>query len=561
MRAALQSINARILLIPLVALVALLVVGFVSIRIIGNVTLVEHEARARAVTEAMTAIVEFYETKAARGEMPLAAAQEAAKEALRAVRYDGSEYVIVRNIDGIILVNGGFPKREGTQSNDNKDANGVYFSREMTKAAEAGGGFSYYLWPKRPNTPPLRKATYSKLTRGWKWVIGSGVYLDDVDAAVWRNAELTLGIVAIVALISFAVALWLGRRITSPLLRLTRSTHRLADGDLSITVPGLGRRDEIGTMAQAVAVLQERAVEAGRLGAEQDRLKATAVEERQNAMRKLADGFESSVKGVVDKMASSASELEASANSMRAAAGTANGETTAAAAAAEQTSANVATVASATEELSSSVQEISRQVAQSSQIATEAVAGTQRANADMTKLADSAKSVGDIVALISGIAGQTNLLALNATIEAARAGEAGKGFAVVASEVKALATQTAKATDEIQAKVAEIQAMTGNAVTALHGVGETVGRMNELTAAVAAAVEQQGAATRGIAGNVQQAAAGTRQVSGNVGTAQRAVAQTGDIATNVLGAAGMLTKEAERLKAEVAQFLAGVRVA
>jgi methyl-accepting chemotaxis protein len=179
----------------------------------------------------------------------------------------------------------------------------------------------------------------------------------------------------------------------------------------------------------------------------------------------------------------------------------------------------------------------------------------------MTALADSAKRVGDIVALISGIADQTNLLALNATIEAARAGEAGKGFAVVASEVKALASQTAKATDEIQAKVGEIQTMTATAVTALDGIDGTVGRMNEITAAVASAVEEQGAATRGIAGNVQQAAAGTRAVSGNVATAQRAVAETGTIATNVLGAAGTLSSEAERLRSEVAEFLANVRAA
>jgi methyl-accepting chemotaxis protein len=561
MRAALHSINGRILLIPLIALAALLVVGMVSIHIIANVTLVEHEARARVVTEAAAKIVEFYEGQAERGEMTTPAAQAAAKDALRAVRYDDNEYIIVRGLDGVILVNGLFKKREGTPSIDNKDSNGTYFGREMIAAAQAGGAFSYYLWPKRPNTPPIRKATYSKLTPGWKWVVGSGVYLDEVDAAVWRNAELTIGIVGAVALVTFAVALWLGRRITRPILDLSGTAHRLADGDLSIAVPALGRRDEIGIMAQAIAVLKERAVEAARLTGEQDRLKATAIDERKSAMRKLADAFESSVKGVVDKMASSAVGLEAAANSMRAAASTANGETTAAAAAAEQTSGNVATVAAATEQLSASVHEISRQVAQSSQIASDAVAGTERANADMTALADSAKRVGDIVALISGIADQTNLLALNATIEAARAGAAGKGFAVVASEVKALASQTAKATDDIQAKVGEIQTMTVTAVTALDGINGTVGRMNQITAAVASAVEEQGAATRGIAGNVQQAAAGTQAVSRNVTTAQRAVAETGTIATNVLGAAGTLSGEAERLRSEVAEFLATVRAA
>jgi methyl-accepting chemotaxis protein len=561
MRAVLHSINGRILLIPIIALAALLVVGLVSIRILANVTLAEHQARARVVTEAATKIVELYEDKAARGEMATAAAQAAAKDALRAVRYDGNEYIIVRDLDGVILVNGLFKKREGTPSMDNKDANGTYFGRDMIEAAKSGGAFTYYLWPKRPNTPPVRKATYSKLSPVWKWVVGSGVYLDDVDAAVWRNTELTIGIVAAVALVTLAVAFWLGRRITGPILKLTGTAHRLADGDLSTAVPALDRRDEIGTLAQAIAVLKARAIEAARLADDQDRVKAMAMNERKTAMRKLAEAFESSVKSVVDKMASSAVGLEAAANSMRAAASTANGETTAAAAAAEQTSTNVATVASATEELTASVHEISRQVAQSSQIASDAVAGTRRANADMTALAESAKRVGDIVALISGIADQTNLLALNATIEAARAGATGKGFAVVASEVKALAAQTAKATDEIQAKVGEIQTMTAAAVTALDGINGTVGRMNEITTAVASAVEEQGTATRGIAGNVQQAAAGTRAVSGNVATAQRAVAETGSIATDVLGAASTLSNEAERLRSEVAEFLASVRAA
>jgi methyl-accepting chemotaxis protein len=556
-----HSINSRILLIPIIALMALIVAGLVSIQTIANVTLQEHQARARAVADASAKIVEYYEGKAARGEMTEQAAQEVAKEALRAIRYDGNEYVIARRVDGLIVVNGLFKNREGTPSLDNKDANGTLFSADMIKTAEAGGGFTYYLWPKTPNMPPVRKATYSQLTKGWKWVVGSGVYLDEVEAATWASALNTAWMIGAMAVLTFALAFWLGRRITRPILKLTDVTHRLAEGDTAATVPEVDRRDEIGTMAQAIAILKDRSAEATRLAADQDRLKADAVLERQAAMHKLADGFEASVKSVVDAMAASATDMKTSANSMSRAAATTSGETSAAAAAAEETSTNVGTVAAATEELSSSIQEISRQIAQSSLIASNAVSEADRANQTMASLENSAKRVGDIVALISGIAEQTNLLALNATIEAARAGEAGKGFAVVASEVKSLATQTAKATEEIQATVAAIQSMTGTAVTAIQGIGGIVARMNEITGAVAAAAEEQGAATSEIAGNIQQAASSAKQVSGSVTTAQGAASETGAIADNVLGAAGRLSVEAERLKSEVTGFLAQVRAA
>ncbi|WP_407177439.1 methyl-accepting chemotaxis protein [Bradyrhizobium sp. STM 3562] len=556
-----RSISSRILLIPIVALLALIVTGLVSIRVIANVTLEEHQARARAVTDAATKIVEAFEAKAARGEMPDEAAKAAAKDVLRAIRYDGNEYVMARRLDGIIEVNGLFKDREGAPSLESKDANGTYFARDMIKAAEAGGGFTYYLWPKMPNTPPVRKASYAKLSGRWKWVVGTGVYLDDVEAATWASAINAAWMIGAVALLTFAVAYLLGRRITGPILRLTEATHRLAEGDTATAVPEVERRDEIGTMAQAVAILKERSAEATRLAADQDRLKAEAALERRAAMHKLADGFEASVKGVVETIADSASEMKASANAMTRAATTASGETTAAASAAGQTSTNVGTVATATEELSSSIREISRQITHSSQIASSAVSEADRAKTTMARLENSAQRVGDIVALISGIAEQTNLLALNATIEAARAGEAGKGFAVVASEVKSLATQTAKATEEIQATVAEIQSMTGSAVEVIQGIGGVVAQINEITSAIAAAVEEQGAATSDIAANIQQAAAGARQVSESVSAAQSAARQTGSIANDVLGAADGFSGEAERLRREVAGFLAQVRAA
>src|SRR5262249_53517514 len=272
---------------------------------------------------------------------------------------------------------------------------------------------------------------------------------------------------------------WIGRSLSQPILRLAQVTNRIAEGELAIEVPDRGRSDEVGTLAKAIDVLREHSAEAARLVAEETRLKTQAADERRVAMVKLADGFEASVKRAVDGIAASATGMEASADSMTSAAATSDSQTVAAASAAEETSVNVGTVATATEELSASIQEIARQVSHSTEIASGAVSEAERANTVMSGLAESAKSVGEVVMLINDIAQQTNLLALNATIEAARAGEAGKGFAVVASEVKSLATQTAKATEDIQTKVAEIQSMTDTAVGAIQAIGGTVSRMNE----------------------------------------------------------------------------------
>jgi methyl-accepting chemotaxis protein len=389
--------------------------------------------------------------------------------------------------------------------------------------------------------------------------------LQTVAAATRELAQsrtyVALGL-SIGAFVLGALLAWLiGRALANPVVAMTGAMKKLAAGDTTVDIPARGRGDEIGQMANAVEVFKQNMVEADRLRGEQANAEARSAAEKKAAMNKMADEFERSVKGIVQKVSTASGGLQSTAQSMASTADQTQKQSTAVAAASEQASANVQTVASAAEELSSSILEIGRQVSESTRITTQAVRETERTNAQIQGLAEAAQRIGDVVKLISDIAGQTNLLALNATIEAARAGEAGKGFAVVASEVKSLATQTAKATEEISTKIAEMQTATGESVKAVQTIGETIGRINEIATTVAAAVEEQGAATKEIARNVQQASAGTAEVSTNITGVTKAAGETGAAASEVLGAAGELSRDSATLRAEVDAFIGNIRAA
>jgi methyl-accepting chemotaxis protein len=364
----------------------------------------------------------------------------------------------------------------------------------------------------------------------------------------------------LVALIAVAAGLALSRLIAGPIRSMSQAMLKLADGDTTVAIPGIGNGDEIGGMAAAVQVFKDNKIEADRLAEEQKReQEARAV--RAKRIEDLCKAFDATSTEAVKSVATAATEMRSSSEAMSATAEEATRQAAAVAAASEQASANVQTVASAAEELSSSISEISRQVTQASQIAAAAVSEAEQTNVKVQGLAQAANKIGEVVALITDIAEQTNLLALNATIEAARAGDAGKGFAVVASEVKNLANQTAKATDEIGAQIAGIQAATQEAVAAIDSITKTISRINEVNSGVASAVEEQGAATQEIARNVEQAAAGTQEVSSNIGGVSQAASETGAAAGQIKAAAGKLSQQSEKLRTEVDKFLAGVRSA
>jgi len=384
---------------------------------------------------------------------------------------------------------------------------------------------------------------FQKTTAMTEEIISSTVIMQEVVA----GGATLLGL-----LIAFLIA----RGIIGPLSGLTSGMKQLAGGNFGVVLPGLERKDEVGDMAQAVETFKVKAEEKARAEAEakskQDQI---AARERKADMIRLADNFEAAIGEIVETVSSASTELEASATTLTATAERAQELTGMVAAASEEASTNVQSVASATEELSSSVNEISRQVQDSARMASDAVGQARTTTDRVSELSKAASRIGDVVELINTIAGQTNLLALNATIEAARAGEAGRGFAVVASEVKALAEQTAKATGEIGQQITGIQAATQDSVNAIKEISGTIEKLSEISATVAAAVEEQGAATQEISRNVQQAAQGTQQVTSNITDVQRGAAENGSASSQVLSAAQSLSSDSNRLKLEVGKFL------
>jgi methyl-accepting chemotaxis protein len=380
------------------------------------------------------------------------------------------------------------------------------------------------------------------------------------EMAASERLGMMVGVCAVLVLIGSWLMSFL--TIARPIRALTMAMDKLAGGDFSVVLPGLGRKDEVGGVAAAVEkfkiVSEQKAREEAEAKIRQDQ---AAAAQRKAEMHKLANGFEAAVGEIVDTVSSAATELEASASTLTSHAERAQELTIVVAAASEEASTNVQSVASATEELSSSITEISRQVQESARVASEAVTQARTTTDRVGELSKAAARIGDVVELINTIAGQTNLLALNATIEAARAGEAGRGFAVVASEVKALAEQTAKATGEIGQQISGIQAATQDSVTAISAISNTIEKLSEISSTIAAAVEEQGAATQEISRNVQQAAEGTHQVSSNITDVQRGAGETGSASSQVLAAAQSLSGDSNRLKLEVGKFLDTVRAA
>ena len=382
------------------------------------------------------------------------------------------------------------------------------------------------------------------------------------NVALEAQRSALIGILIGVAVVGVLLSFFVGRDISRPVVAMCAAMRELAQGHFDAALPGLDRRDEVGQMAHAVEEFKLQAVaKAQREASEREEKNRETEQTRKAELQKFANGFETAIGKIVETVSSTSQSLQGAADSLSRTADTTQKLATVVTSASEEASANVQSVSASAEELASSVTEIARQVQESSRIASEAVQQAGKTDTRIAELSQLAHRVGDVVKFITAIADQTNLLALNATIEAARAGEAGRGFAVVAQEVKALAAQTAKATEEISGQIAAIQSATQDSVGAIKEIGTTIARIAEIAAAVAAAVEEQGAATQEIASNVQRAARGTSQVAENIGDVNRGASETGAASSQVLSSAQLLANESNHLKGEVARFLRTVRAA
>ncbi len=518
--------------------------------------------KLRAVVQSGMGIAEALQQQIEAHKLTPEQAMAQLRDDFHKMRFDAGEgYLTVQDANGVVLIHGTLPNHEGKASTAN-DGNGRPLTALIQNALnDADTATVFYIFPKPGQSTPQRKISYVARFKPWNVTFLAGAYADDLESAFRADALKLAGIGGFVLLLTMLFAWLVSRDIGRALAGLKTAMERLAKGELDTEVPGTDRGDELGGMAQTVLVFKDNAVQRQRMRAEQSELATRADAERHQAMLQLAAGFESEVAGIAHGVSAGVARLETGAKTVAGSVEQTGQEVTLAAAASEEASAHVQSVAGAAEQLSASIAEVASQVGKAAGIAREANEATRRTETTVQHLTGAAHKIGDVIGLINNIAGQTNLLALNATIEAARAGDAGKGFAVVASEVKSLASQTAKATEEISGQIAAMQSSTQAAVEAIHGITQIVEDMDRIAATIAAAIEQQRAATQEIARSVQQAAGGTRQVTESVDSVSNAARSSGAAAIDVLGVAQDLSRQAEALRGALDGFLAKVRAA
>jgi methyl-accepting chemotaxis protein len=555
------KLSRKIGLMIAMALTCLIAASITDLRASYQRMVADRLAKIEAVVSLARTLATSLQAQVAAGTLTNAAARHRFEETLNVERFEGDNYVFAFDYDGLAVVKPDNPATVGQSRINDQDANGFHHIRAIVDAARvSGGGKVTYYTPRLGSKLPVEKVALVEDFKPWQLAIGAGIYMDDVDHAMWSSAVSRLEVIVPLLLVLCGIGWITYRSVVVGLTRLADAMRRLADGDATQDIPGTHRRDEVGAMAKAVEVFK-RSLLQGRKLAEERATDEAARHARIVHRESLSKAFELWVGDLIRSLTANARELEVTATEMSATATQTHARAGQVATAAERASGNVGSVAAAAEKLATSIAQISRQVHQSASIAGRAVADAKRTDAVVRVLSEGAARIGEVVSLIADIAGQTNLLALNATIEAARAGEAGRGFAVVAGEVKNLAAQTARATQEIGGQITQIQRATEDAVAAVVGIGGVIEEIRQICTAIAGAVEEQGGETQHIASNVQTAAAGTSSVTRTIGEVTTAATRTGEASVAVLSIAGRMSGAVTEMNQGLERFVGEMRAA
>jgi methyl-accepting chemotaxis protein len=553
----LSRLSVAAKLTALAAVTALAVIGLSAMSLYNGYQQLRQDRLelVKAVVDSTRSYADSVYARADAGEITEDEAFALLRGFINGVRFNGEDYLFAYSMDGVGRIHPINASLEGKSLLGVKDKNGTHIVQDMIDGIKADGeAVVEYYWPKPGVDGDVLKLSYAVGFPRGDMFFGSGIYADDINAAFIEQA-VQLGLISGAIL---AVALLLTGLTVVDLRRaiggLGGSMTALAGGDLKVEVPGTERRDEIGAMARTVEVFRENAIQKAAAEARQTELEREAVTKRTALLIDLADGLDAKVSAIVRDLGQGVHGMTDRIATLRGVTDTARSMSQDVAAATEQTTANMQSVAAASDEMSSTAAEISRQVTMSTEVVGEAGASASAAAEQVARLSESADKIGQVVGLITEIAEQTNLLALNATIEAARAGDAGKGFAVVASEVKSLATQTAKATEEISGQISNNQSLIRETVTAISRINEIIARVRETATSIASAVEEQNAALGEIAGNVQQVAG----ASEDVGSKLRQVAEGARRGAEATEEVSSLGVELDRLSASLSQTVDSV---
>jgi methyl-accepting chemotaxis protein len=499
-------IAVKLTAVALVAVLGVLVLAFVRISDIRPAEMEARQTKTRHLVEVAQSVLAGYAQLEADGAMTKDEAQKAAKAAVKAMRYDKVEYFWINDLGPTMIMHPTKPELDGTDLSENADPNGKLLFVEMVKTVKASGaGYVSYLWPKPNYKDPVPKLSYVSGFQPWGWMIGSGIYIDDVDVIVADKRNEVLVQTGVVLALLLAGLFAVSRSISRPVRRLTGTLDRLAAGDTDVDLPPVGR-DELGRMAASMGTLQQNLRAKQDLERQNASLQERAAADQRAAATELGARVEGVVRTVLDRITEAVTSMQAAA----------------------------ADLTTTTGDLSTAVDEISGQAAESTGTAARAAEDANQVSDTVTGLTTAAETIGGVIEVIRSVAAQTNLLALNATIEAARAGEMGKGFAVVANEVKELAQQSAAATDQIAAEVEAIQATSHDAATVMARMAQTVRSLGAATDHVATA----------IAGG-----------DGNRNSVRETAHRTGGVAVRIQQASDQLTREADRISTEFAALI------